>query len=130
MTTKTMSAPKTTKQIANQLVELCRQGKFEEAIKNLYSKDAESIEPAKAAAQGWETHIKGLDKFFEKGEKWRSMTETFHGVTVTDPIVIGNQIALGMTMDVTMKGRPRNNFEEIAVYEVADGKIVKEQFFY
>jgi SnoaL-like domain len=128
MSTKTMSAPKTAKQIANRLVELCQQGKFEEAIKELYNKDAESIEPAKA--QGWDTHIKGLDKFFEKGEKWRSMTETFHGLTVTDPIVMGNQIALGITMDVTMKGQPRNNFEEIAVYEVADGKIMKEQFFY
>jgi SnoaL-like domain len=127
MTTKTMSS---TKEVADRLVELCRHGKFEEAIKELYSKDAESIEPAKAAAQGWDIHIKGLDKFAEKGEQWRGMTEKFHGVTVTDPIVMGNQVTLGMTMDVTMKGMPRMNMEEVAVYEVADGKIVKEQFFY
>lgn len=120
----------TTKEIANRLVALCREGKFEETIKELYSKDAESIEPASAAAQGWDTHIKGLDKFAEKGEKWRGMTEAFHGITVTDPIVMGNRVALGMTMDVTMKGMPRNKFEQIAVYELANGKIVKEQFFY
>jgi hypothetical protein len=33
-------------------------------------------------------------------------------------------------MDVTMKGQGRMNMDEIAVYEVKDGKIVKEQFFY
>jgi limonene-1,2-epoxide hydrolase len=35
-----------------------------------------------------------------------------------------------MGMDVTMKGAGRINMEEIAVYEVKDGKIVKEQFFF
>lgn len=120
----------TTKEVANRLVTLCRQGKFEEAIAELYSKDAESIEPAKAEAQGWDTHIKGLDKFAAKGEQWRNMTEAFHGISVTDPIIMGDQVALGMTMDVTMKGMPRMNMEELAVYEVVDGKIVREQFFY
>jgi hypothetical protein len=35
-----------------------------------------------------------------------------------------------MGMDVTMKGQGRSKMDEIAVYEVKDGKIVKEQFFY
>jgi limonene-1,2-epoxide hydrolase len=35
-----------------------------------------------------------------------------------------------MGMDVTMKGPGRVQMDEIAVYEVKDGKIVKEQFFY
>jgi hypothetical protein len=35
-----------------------------------------------------------------------------------------------MGMDCTMKGMGRQKLEEIAVYEVKDGKIVKEQFFY
>jgi hypothetical protein len=126
----TMSATMTTQQVANRLYELCTQGKYEEAIKELYSKDAESIEPAKAAAQGWETRIKGMEKIKEKGEKWKGMTEAFHGASATKPIVAGNQIAMGLTMDVTMKGMPRNKFEEIAVYEVKDGKIIREEFFY
>jgi hypothetical protein len=119
----------TTKEIANRLVDLCREGKFEQAQKELYSKDAESIEPAKAAAGGWH-NVKGLDKIIEKGNQWQNMLEAYHGGSVTDPIVMGNQIAMGMTMDVTMKGQPRMNMEEVAVYEVADGKIVKEQFFF
>jgi hypothetical protein len=32
-------------------------------------------------------------------------------------------------MEVTMKGRPKENWEEICVYTVKDGKIISEQFF-
>jgi hypothetical protein len=130
MATKTMAETMTTKQIATRLVELCRQGKFEQAQKELYSNDAESIEPAKAAAGGWNTHIKGLDKIIQKGDQWQSMLDAYHGGSVTEPIIMGNQIAVGMAMDVTMKGQPRVNMEEVAVYEVANGKIIKEQFFF
>jgi len=33
-------------------------------------------------------------------------------------------------MDITYKGMPRMNDSEICVYNVVDGKIVSEQFFY
>jgi hypothetical protein len=33
-------------------------------------------------------------------------------------------------MDITFKGMGRVPMEEIALYKVADGKIVSEQFFY
>jgi hypothetical protein len=35
-----------------------------------------------------------------------------------------------MDMDMTIKGRGRNRMAELAVYQVKDGKIVKDQFFY
>jgi len=35
-----------------------------------------------------------------------------------------------MGMDCTYKGMGRQKMDEIALYEVKDGKIVKEQFFY
>jgi len=35
-----------------------------------------------------------------------------------------------MTMDFTPKGGPRTNMEEIGFYEVKDGKIISEKFFY
>jgi hypothetical protein len=35
-----------------------------------------------------------------------------------------------MGMDVTMKGMGRMKMDEVAVYEVKNGKIVKEQFFF
>jgi hypothetical protein len=42
----------------------------------------------------------------------------------------GTHFAVAMGMDVTMKGAGRLNMDEIAVYEVKNGKIVKEQFFF
>jgi ketosteroid isomerase-like protein len=35
-----------------------------------------------------------------------------------------------MGMDVTMKGFGRMNMDEVCVFEVKDGKIVSEQFFF
>jgi limonene-1,2-epoxide hydrolase len=35
-----------------------------------------------------------------------------------------------MGMDVTIKGQGRMKMDEVAVYEVKDGKIVLEHFFF
>jgi hypothetical protein len=32
-------------------------------------------------------------------------------------------------MDVTLKGMGRQHMAELCVYEVKDGKVIKEQFF-
>lgn len=58
------------------------------------------------------------------------MVEEMHGGYVSDPVVAGNHIAFAMGMDVTYKGMGRQKMDEIALYEVKNGKIVKEQFFY
>ena len=42
----------------------------------------------------------------------------------------GRFFAVAMGMDCTMKGMGRQKMDEIALYEVKDGKIVREQFFY
>ena len=58
------------------------------------------------------------------------MVEEMHGGFSNQPQIAGNYFAVAMGMDVTMKGQGRMKMDEIAVYEVKDGKIVKEQFFY
>jgi ketosteroid isomerase-like protein len=35
-----------------------------------------------------------------------------------------------MTLDVTHKGRGRTKLDEICLFRVRDGKIVREKFFY
>jgi hypothetical protein len=117
----------TTSEIAKRLAELCRQGKWEEAQKELFSDDAVSIEPH--ASPAFDKETKGLNAIMEKGKKFESMAEKLHSVDVNEPIVAGNSIAFKLVMDVTMKGRPRENWEEICVYQVKDGKIISEQFF-
>jgi hypothetical protein len=117
----------TTQQIAERLVELCRNNEFEKAQKELFSNEAISIEPHATPAFPKET--KGLTAILEKGEKWLSMQEQYYGTTVSEPLVAGETFAICLTLDFKMKGRERMNNPEIAIYHVQDGKIISEEFF-
>ena len=121
--TKTM----TTKEIAKKLKKYCEQGKFEEAQKELFAKDAISIEPM--AAGGFDKETRGLDAIIKKGYKWNEMVSATHSLEVSEPIIAGNTFSLTMRMDVTTKERGRTDMTELCVYQVKDGKIISEQFF-
>jgi hypothetical protein len=116
-----------TQTVATRLAELCRQGKFEAAQKELFAEDAVSIEPQETPEFAKET--KGLRAIIDKGHKFESLLEQVHGCTASAPLIAGNAFALTLAMDVTMKGRGRVKLEEVCVYEVKDGKVVSEQFF-
>lgn len=115
-----------TQEIANRLVELCRQGDYQTCYKELYSPEVWSIEPESMP----NNKIQGMEALAEKGKKWNEMMEEFHGSEMGEPVVAGNHFSLRMMYDATFKDRGREKMEEICVYEVKDGKIVKEQFFY
>jgi len=116
----------TIQEVAIRLVELCRQGKIFEAVQEFYGGDIESIEPAHAPTKS----AKGLANVIAKGQQFASMIEETHGGSFSDPIVCGRYFSVAMTLDATFKGMGRMSFEEICVYEVKDGKIVFEQFFF
>ena len=116
----------TTIEIAERLVALCRQGKFETAHKELYATDAISIEPYATPAFAKET--KGLIALLEKGHKFTAMIEQVSSISVSDPLVAGSSFACAMQLDVTIKGQGRMNMNELCIYEVKDGKIISEQF--
>ena len=116
-----------TQQIASRLAELCNQGKFEAAQKELFAEDAVSIE--QQASQDFPKETKGLRNIIEKGHKWEANVEQVHSCSASKPLIAGNAFALTLAMDVTMKGRGRMKLEEVCVYEVKDGKIASEQFF-
>lgn len=114
----------TTQEIANSIVSLCRQGQFEKAYTDHFSKDAKSIEPMEGGT------TEGLDAMFAKGEEWAKTFEV-HGMEVGDPIVADNYFATTFTLDTTnRKTNERTKSSEVAVYRVVDGKVVSEQFFY
>lgn len=116
----------TTQEIANRLVELSKQNKDEQARAELFADDAESIEPAGAQMP----YAKGLDNLQEKGRQFQSMIQEVHSAYVNEPQVAGNFFSLTMGMDVTFKDGNRVPMDEVCLYEVKDGKVVKEQFFY
>ena len=116
----------TTQQVADRFYELSQQNGFEHILTELYSKDAKSIEPA----GGIFTNAEGIEALMEKGKQFNAMIEEMHGGYCSQPLVAGNFFTCTMGMDVTLKGQPRMKMDEVAVYEVKDGKIVLEQFFF
>src|SRR5262249_28034823 len=87
--------PMTTGQIASRLAELCRQGQFEAAQKELFAENAVSIEPEATADVPKET--KGLRAIVDKGHKFESMVEKVHSCSTSAPLVAGNAIAFTLT---------------------------------
>jgi hypothetical protein len=116
----------TTLEIATKLVTYCRTGQFDKCYAELYNPNAISQEPEGAM---WEV-AKGMQEIAAKGEKWNAMVQEMHGAEVSEPIVAGNHFTCRMWNDMTFKDGNRTQMDELCVYEVQDGKIVKEQFFY
>ena len=117
----------TTQEVADRFNELAQTGQWDVIQNELYADDAVSIEPAHSP--GLQT-AEGIEAIREKGKKFGEMVEEMHAGYSNAPTVGGAHFALAMGMDVTMKGMGRMKMDEIAVYQVKDGKIVKEQFFY
>lgn len=118
----------TTQEVANTLVQLCSEGKFFEAIVSLYADDIVSMEAG--APPGGSREAKGIAAVKGKAEWWAANHE-IHSTTVEGPLVAGAHFSVAFKMDVTFKPQARRHtMEEIAVYKVADGKIVYEEFFY
>jgi ketosteroid isomerase-like protein len=118
----------TTQEVADQLVKLCSEGKFEEATASLYSPDVVSMEAGAPPGQSRES--KGIEAVRAKGEWWVANHEV-HSVVVEGPLVAGSHFSVAFKMDVTFKPQSKRfTMEEIAVYKVVDGKVVYEEFFY
>jgi hypothetical protein len=118
-----------TQDIGQRLVALCKQGKNMECIDTLYAENVESIE-AMDPPMG-ERVTRGIAAVREKNIKWGE-ANTVHSATTEGPYPHGDdRFAVRFSYDVTnnLSGR-RSQLEEIAVFTVNHGKIVREEFFY
>ena len=120
-----------TMEVGQKLVALCQQGKNLEALDTLYNKDVESIEAM--AMAGMPAKAKGVDALKKKHEWWVTNNE-MHGGSTKGPFPNGERFAVIYNYDVTPKSGPmagkRTQMEEVALYTVRGGKIVREEFFY
>jgi len=116
-----------TNEVAEKLVSWCKEGDFETPYQHLYSPEIVSIENDGTSEGGL---VKGFDGLQKKGEWWKENFEV-HNTTVSEPIVADNWFSVRFEMDTTHKpSGTRSTTSEIGVYQVKEGKIVKEQFFY
>ena len=117
----------TIKEVADQLVRMCREGKIEEVKLEFFTENTLSIEPGEGILP---KETKGLKAIQQKAELFISMVQEFYGSTITDPFIAGDYFTIGWDTDLQMKGQERQTNSEICLYKVKDGKIISEQFFY
>ena len=120
----------TTQEVAARYYELACQnewGRIHETLhdENIIQRESENGRPA-----GIEAVTRGKAAVKAKSDAHRATIEAIHSRQTSEPLVAGNFFTTVLKREVTYKGRPRVNSEEIAVIEVKDGKIVAETFFY
>jgi hypothetical protein len=118
----------TTLEVGQALVDLCREGKFMEAITTLYAQDIVSVEAF--APPGESREASGLDAIIGKANWWADNHE-IHSSSVEGPLASAAHFCVRFTIDVTFKptGR-RHTMDELGIYQVKDGKVIREEFFY
>lgn len=111
-------------EIGTKLVELFKENQHEAIYRDLYSPNIVSTEASGETYSGMEA-IQG------KNEWWEANFET-HSAQAEGPFPHGDG-AFGVifNMDVTDKNaNQRFEMRELAIYDVEDGRIVRERFFY
>jgi hypothetical protein len=120
----------TTQEIANRYYELACQGKWTEIQNELHHDSVICQEPEKAALRGVSVLTKGKEAVMAKSVANREMIEAIHQQFCSEPLVGANFFSLALKRDVTFKTNQRMQLEEICVFQVEEGKIISEQFFY
>lgn len=117
----------TTKEIAARFNELAQQEKWFDIQEELFSDDVKSIDPENSPYFGY---AEGKEAVRKKGMDWVSKVEAAHHRSTTAPLVAENHFAVGRKVDITVNGFGRIVIDEIMMYEVKDGQIISEQFYY
>jgi hypothetical protein len=125
MTTKQNTL--TIQEIAARFNELAQQEKWFEIQDELFADNARSIDPPHSPYFGY---AEGKAAVRKKGEDFVKRVEAFHGAHTSEPLIAGNHFAVGRMVDITVQPHGRIQINEIMMYEVKDGQIILEQFFY
>ena len=120
----------TMKEVAAELVAGCRENREGENLDKLYSPDAVSVEAVPMSGSD-SAEIHGLDGIKGKHEWWNTNME-YLGGDIKGPFPNGDD---KFAVFYSMKAKNRESGEvmeidEVGVYHVKDGKIVREEFFY
>lgn len=114
-----------TREIADELVALCKQGQNIAAIDKFYAPNVVSLE-----VQDPMREVHGIEAVKGKNQWWMENHEV-HGAAAAGPWVNGDNFIVEFKYDITPKATgQRFQMHEYAYFTVEGGKIVKEQFFY
>ena len=115
---------------AHALVTLCRQNREAEALETLYSHDAVSVEaePMSGTTIGESVGLAAI----QGKHAWWAKTMEVHSSLVEGPFYHGtNRFGVIFTFDASNRqSGERMAMKELAIYTMAEGKIIREEFFY
>jgi hypothetical protein len=115
----------TPRDLGRDLVDLFNRGQFEEVEKRLWSPKIVSVE-GEGVAMAWS----GRRAVNAKNSGWMA-SHTMHGASAEGPYVGASGFAVKFRMDIEAKETgERTMMEEVGVYTVQNGKIVREEFMY
>ncbi|HZY79373.1 MAG TPA: SnoaL-like domain-containing protein [Cyclobacteriaceae bacterium] len=117
----------TTRQIVARFKELAQEEKWFEIQDELFADNVKSIEPSHSKYMGY---AEGKANVRTKAENFVKDITAAHHRWTSEPIVSVNHFAVSREVDITHQTHGRIQINEIMMYEVKDGKIVSEQFFY
>lgn len=116
-----------TQEVAARFNELAQQGKWFEIQDELFADNVRSIDPENSPYFGY---AEGKVPVRKKGMDWVEKVEEVHSASATQPVIGGNHFAVAYSFEITTKDFGKIKIEEIMLYEVKDGQIISEQFFY
>jgi len=117
----------TTREVAARFDELARQEKWFEIQDELFADNVRSVDPPNSPYFGY---AEGKAPVRKKGGDFVAKIKELHEASTTHAVIAGNHFAVGRSFDITTEDFGRIKIEEIMLYEVKDGRIVLEQFFY
>ena len=124
----TNKTTRTTQEVAARFIELFKQeGKEFEIQNELFAENVRSIDPPNSPYLGY---AEGKAAVRKKGEDFKKLIEAVHRTYTTEAVVGGNYFSVGREVDITVQGFGRIQIDQIMLFEVKDGQIVLEQFYY
>jgi hypothetical protein len=125
--TKEQKQVLTTQEVATRFHELAQQEKWFEIQDEFFSENVRSIDPTHSPYFGY---AEGRAAVRKKGEDFVKRIQAVHSAHTTEPLVTGNHFVVGREIDITVQPHGRIQLNQIMLYEVKDGQIILEQFFY
>ena len=117
----------TIQEVAARFDELAQKEQWFEIQDELFAENVKSIEPPHSP---YMKDAEGKAAVRQKATDFVKKIRDVHGASTTRPTVAANHFSVGRMVDITAEGFGRVKIDQIMLYEVKDGRIISEQFFY
>lgn len=116
----------TIESISAQMVQLLRNQDFLKAQRTFFDEQVISQEPSFHP----QPRTVGLSALMEKERQFLTAIQTWHEFEISEPLVSRDHFSIRMYSKVTLQTGRLLEIDEVIVYQIANGKIVRETYFY